>query len=134
MRPITVPLTRLLVGAFDHYSGIEPDSLSVVADFDVDGRPVDDAAIPAGLEGAHTLAIVLDGTLPRGTATVEPVRYAPETPAASLEDGLRWAAVDGAAAANAMKTGRTPARTYRTIPCSPPRRETHRLETSRAHE
>lgn len=31
------PLDRILFGAFDYYSGLEEDSLSVVADFDVDG-------------------------------------------------------------------------------------------------
>lgn len=32
-------LTRLLIGAFDHYSGIAPDSLSLQADFEIDGHP-----------------------------------------------------------------------------------------------
>jgi hypothetical protein len=33
------PLTRLLLGMYDYYSGLDADSFAVVADFDVDGVP-----------------------------------------------------------------------------------------------
>ena len=36
---VNPPLERILLGLWDYYSGIDPESLRVVADFDVDGVP-----------------------------------------------------------------------------------------------
>lgn len=76
-----------------------------VASATLDGRPVDAAVIPAELTGRHTLVLTLDGTLPRSTATVVPVRYAPATPQARLDGTLAWDAVDGAVAYEVYRNG-----------------------------
>jgi len=69
------PLTTLNLGAFDYYSGLDTGSMSVQADFAVNGRP-------AGAElfdlfqstGDHIWSLTLDtpiSTLPEGNLTVK---------------------------------------------------------------
>ncbi|HYD53987.1 MAG TPA: hypothetical protein VEA99_15230 [Gemmatimonadaceae bacterium] len=63
----------------------------------LDGRPLDGAAVPASLTGAHRVVIEMDGRWPRAAVNMVDARFAPATPHATLEGGrLRWTAVPGA--------------------------------------
>ena len=69
-----VPLQRILLGAFDYDTGIDPASLSVIADFEVDGVPPGEELAPRLKSKADsTWELVLDKPLtklPNGELTV----------------------------------------------------------------
>ena len=63
----------------------------------LDGQPVDAAEVPAGLTGAHTLEIEMNGRWLAGRINRVENRWSPETPAVTLQgDVLTWTAVPGA--------------------------------------
>jgi hypothetical protein len=68
------PLTRILVGMHDYYTGLDPDSFEVVADFALDGVPVGQNLAPkfkAKTTGVRELTLAKPLTeLPRGKLTV----------------------------------------------------------------
>ena len=68
-----------------------------VASATLDGRPLPNPEIPAGLTGTHTIEITMNGAVgPSAIALVEN-RAAPATPQVSLRSGrLAWRAVPGA--------------------------------------
>ncbi|MCB1043628.1 MAG: hypothetical protein KDC35_11840 [Acidobacteria bacterium] len=68
------PLTELVLGAFDYYSGLDPASLSVTADFDVNGIAAGgELAGSFVMSGDHIWTLTLAapiGFLPSGTLQV----------------------------------------------------------------
>jgi hypothetical protein len=71
---VNPPLTRVLVGMHDYYSGLEADSFSVVADFPIDGVPAGGnlaSKFKAKGEGVWELTLAQPITdLPKGKLTV----------------------------------------------------------------
>ena len=70
---------------------------TAVATAMLDGRPLPNAEIPAGLTGAHTIELTMNGTMPPLTISIVENRAAPATPLVALRAGrLVWRAVPGA--------------------------------------
>ena len=64
----------------------------------LDGQPLERAAVPATLSGAHAVTIEMNGNWPPGNISVGENRWSPETPALRLEGRvLSWDAIPGAA-------------------------------------
>lgn len=70
-----------------------------IRSFELDGVEQEEACIPAGLEGKHSVRMVLSGSFARNLkVNLQPGRNTPMTPSARLEDGLlSWDEVEGAA-------------------------------------
>jgi hypothetical protein len=74
----------------------------------LDGQPLADAAIPAGLSGRHAVRIVLSSEAPAAQPVNRVVdAVAPETPAVTYRDGkLHWEPVDGANSYVVLRNGK----------------------------
>jgi hypothetical protein len=80
---------------------------SAVAEATLDGRALPHPEIPAGLTGAHTIELTMNGELPHSTITLVENRAAPATPLASLRAGrLVWRAVPRAVNYVVYRNGR----------------------------
>ena len=80
---------------------------SAVAEATLDGRPLANPEIPAGLTGAHTIELTMNGELPHSTITLVENRAAPATPLVSLRAGrLVWRAVPRAVNYVVYRNGR----------------------------
>jgi hypothetical protein len=67
---------------------------NAVATATLDGRPLPNPEIPAGLTGAHTIELTMNGQVPPSSITVVQNRAAPATPFVALRTGrLMWRAV-----------------------------------------
>jgi hypothetical protein len=70
---------------------------NAVASAMLDGRLLPKAEIPAGLTGAHTIELTMNGSIPPSSVTITENRAAPATPQVALRAGrLVWRAVRGA--------------------------------------
>src|SRR5262249_34802485 len=71
---LTPPLTRILVGMHDYYTGLDRDSFQVMADFEIDGQPAGQNLAPKFKEktpGVWELALSKPiGELSKGKLTV----------------------------------------------------------------
>jgi hypothetical protein len=77
-----------------------------VASAMLDGRPLPNSEIPAGLTGAHTIELTMNGTTAPSSITVVENRAAPGTPQVSLRAGrLAWRAVPGAVSYAVYRNG-----------------------------
>jgi hypothetical protein len=86
-----------------------------VASVRLDGRPVEQAEVPATLTGAHTIEVQMNGRWPAGRINVVANRFAPETPAVTLDGGtLTWDAVPGAVRYAVYRNGRPASTTTET--------------------
>lgn len=78
-----------------------------VASVRLDGQPIERAEIPGTLPGAHTIEMEMNGRWPAAQINVVDNRFAPETPAATLDgETLRWDAVPGAVRYAVYRNGR----------------------------
>jgi hypothetical protein len=79
---------------------------NAVASATLDGRPLPKPEIPAGLTGAHTVELTMNGEVPHSTITMVANRAAPATPLAGLRAGrLAWRAVPGAVSYSVHRNG-----------------------------
>lgn len=79
---------------------------SGVAAITLDGEPLARPFIPAGLKGAHDIAIRLDGDLPESRFAPVANRFSPGTPQLRMADGmLSWDAVAGAVGYQLYRNG-----------------------------
>jgi len=81
-----------------------------IAAITLDGQPLPDAAIPAGLSGRHKVSITLSSAAPAPQPVNRvPDRFAPEMPAVELYPGhqrfLRWKPVEGTDEYLVLKNG-----------------------------
>ena len=78
-----------------------------IATIALDGQPLSDAAIPAGLSGRHAVKIILSSVVPAPQAVNRvPNRFAPETPTVALAQGcLSWSKPEGAEKFLVLKNG-----------------------------
>jgi hypothetical protein len=78
-----------------------------VASATLDGRPLPNPEIPAGLTGAHTIELTMNGEVAASTITTVESRAAPATPLVSLRAGrLSWRPVRGAVSYVVRRNGR----------------------------
>jgi hypothetical protein len=78
-----------------------------VASATLDGRPLPNPEIPAGLTGAHTIELTMNGEVAPSSITTVESRAAPAMPLASLRAGrLGWRAVRGAVSYVVWRNGR----------------------------
>jgi len=81
----------------------------------LDGEALDEPVIPADLEGAHDVRIVLSGGMPDGEMNLVANRYTPSTPNVQLDDGaLSWTPLDDASAYRIVRNGAVVDTTLRT--------------------
>ena len=90
----------------------------------LDGQPLADAAIPAGLSGRHTVSITLSGTAPAAQPVNRvPSRVSPETPTVTLANQrLTWTKPEGTEEFLVLKNGAlltTIAATEYAVPAGP---------------
>ncbi len=72
----------------------------------LDGEPLDKPMLPADLEGAHDVRLILNGQVPEGTHRTVANRYTPATPPVRRADGaLEWAEGDEALAYRVYRNG-----------------------------
>src|SRR5687767_11202301 len=80
---------------------------NAVATATLDGRPLPNPEIPAGLTGAHTIELTMNGQVPPSSIHVVENRAAPATPLVSLRSGrLVWRAVPRAVSYVVHRNGR----------------------------
>ncbi len=86
-----------------------------VASATLDGRALDQAALPAGITGEHVLMITMNGRWPQAAINLVENRFAPQTPRAELRGRtLSWQAVPGAVRYVVHRNGSAVATTTRT--------------------
>jgi hypothetical protein len=80
---------------------------STVASATLDGIPLPRPEIPAGLTGAHTVALTMNGVVPASSITMVENRAAPATPLATFRAGrLAWRAIPRAVSYVVHRNGR----------------------------
>jgi hypothetical protein len=80
---------------------------SRIAEVKLDGRRAEEAVIPAGLRGAHTVEITLDGNASTGALNLVANRATPATPMTTFQAGrLQWKPVSGAARYLVFRNGK----------------------------
>ena len=73
----------------------------------LDGTPLDDPVIPAGLTGPHEVRVLLSGGLPDGEITRVESETGRRTPVVRrVDDGVAWDAIDTAAVYRVVRNGR----------------------------
>jgi hypothetical protein len=79
---------------------------SAVASATLDGRPLPNPEIPAGLTGVHTIELTMNGEVPRSSITMVENRAAPATPQVALRAGrLVWRPVPRAVSYAVYRNG-----------------------------
>jgi hypothetical protein len=72
----------------------------------LDGEPLDDPMLPADLEGAHEVRLILNGQVPEGAHRTVANRYTPATPQVRRDDeALEWEEVSEALAYRVYRNG-----------------------------
>ena len=80
---------------------------SAVATATLDGRPLPQPEIPAGLTGAHTIELTMNGVVPPAATNIVDNRAAPATPLVALRAGrLVWRPVPRAVSYAVYRDGR----------------------------